>query len=91
MGGGTKRNAPNSTAQRSRKDFKQVGLLTQIFMFVQSFICMEGKFMIPIQEDTFLFCYSQHLARLCIGPIEGLFELTQRPSRALNWPLAVLS
>ena len=46
--------------------------------------------MIPNQEDTFLFCYSQHLARLCIGPIEGLFELTRRPSRALDSPRALL-
>ena len=40
--------------------------------------------MTPCQGNTILFCSSQQLPQLHIGPLKGFFELTQRPSRALN-------
>ena len=43
---------------------------------------------IPCQGNTFLFCFSPPSSPS--GTLEGLFELTQRPSRALNLPRALL-
>ena len=45
--------------------------------------------MTPHRGNTVLFRSSQQLPRLCLGP-EGLFELTRRPSRALDSPHALL-
>ena len=42
------------------------------------------------QWNTFLFRSSQQLPRLCLGPMKWLFDLTQRPSRALDSPRALL-
>ena len=38
------------------------------------------------QGNAFLFRSSQQLPSLGLGPSEGLFELTRRPSRALDSP-----
>ena len=38
----------------------------------------------PRHEVTNLFCSFQQLLSLCLNPLEGLFELTWRPSRAFN-------
>ena len=58
----------------------------------KSLVCLEGKPMTPHREDTFLYRSSQHIPRLCLGPmkVEGLFELKRRPSRALDSPRALL-
>ena len=34
--------------------------------------------------------FSLNLFCLGLGPLKGFFELTRRPSRALNWPRALL-
>ena len=47
--------------------------------------------MTPSWGNTILFRSSQQLPRLRLGPSKGFFELTQRPSRALNSPRALLS
>ena len=44
--------------------------------------------MTPHRGNTILFRSSQQLPRLHLGP--GLFELTRRPSRALDLPRALL-
>ena len=46
--------------------------------------------MTPCLGNTILFRSSQQLPRLCLGPSKGFFELTRRPSRALNLPRALL-
>ena len=46
--------------------------------------------MTPCRGNTFLFRSSQQLPRLRIGTLEGLFELTRRPSRVLDSPCALL-
>ena len=46
--------------------------------------------MTPCRGNTFLFRSSQQLPRLRLGPLKGFFELTQRPSRALDSPYALL-
>ena len=45
--------------------------------------------MAPHQGNTILFCSSQQLPCLCLGPFEGFFELTLRPSRSLESPCAL--
>ena len=56
------------------------------FLFVKKLlICLEGKSMTPHWGNTILFRSSQQL------PLEGLFELTRRPSWALDLPRALLS
>ena len=45
--------------------------------------------MTPHRGKTVLFRSSQQLPCLCLGP-EGLFELTRRPSRALDSPRTLL-
>ena len=42
------------------------------------------------REDAFLFRSSQQLPRLCLA-LEGLFELTDRPSKALKLTSCVAS
>ena len=46
--------------------------------------------MILGQVKTFLFRSSQQLPRVRLEPLKGFFELTQRPSRALDSPRALL-
>ena len=41
-------------------------------------------------QDTYHFGYFQQLPCIGLRPLKGLFELTQRPSRALNSPHALL-
>ena len=43
-----------------------------------------------IKEHFAIFRSSQLLPHLSLPTLKGLFELTQRPSRALNWPRALL-
>ena len=45
--------------------------------------------MTPYRGNTILFCSSQQLPLLRLRPLKGLFELTQRSSRALNLPCAL--
>ena len=70
-------------------------------------VCLEGKSMTPCWGNTVLFRSYQQLPCPCLGPLKGavsaqkalfqapsqkgLFELTQRPSRALYSPCALLS
>ena len=44
--------------------------------------------MTPHQGNTILFRSFQQLPRLRLGTLEGLFELTRRPSQALDSPRA---
>ena len=46
--------------------------------------------MTPHRGNNILFCSSQQLPCLRLGPSKGFFELTQRPSRALDLPRALL-
>ena len=46
--------------------------------------------MTPSQENAILLRSSQLLPRLRLGPFKLLFELTWRPSQALNSPRALL-
>ena len=46
--------------------------------------------MTPNRGYAILFRSSRQLPRLCLGPLKGFFELTRRPSRALDSPPAVL-
>ena len=69
----------------------QVYTLTQSFSFFilnKSLIRLRGKSMTPTTR-TILF--SQQLPCLALGPLKGLFELTQHLSRALNLPSYVVS
>ena len=59
----------------------QVWPLTQYF---SSFTFCKKKSMTPRREDIVLFCFSQQLPSSPSGTLEGLFELTQCPSRALS-------
>ena len=59
----------------------KVGPLIQFFS--DGFFCLIG-------EQTVLFHSSHQLARLNLGPLKGSFELTWRPSRALDSPHASL-
>ena len=45
----------------------------------------------PLVGDTFLFRFSQQLPHLRLKPFTFFFELTRRPSRALNLTLNVVS
>ena len=56
----------------------------------KSLICLEGKSITPHHGNTILFRSSQQLPRLRLGPLKGFFDLTRRPSRALNSPCALL-
>ena len=47
--------------------------------------------MTPDRGNAILFRSSQQLPRLRLGTLEGLFELTPRPSRALDSPCALLT
>ena len=42
-------------------------------------------------NGTFLFHSSQQHPRLHLGPLKGFFDLTRCPSRAFDWPRALLS
>ena len=44
----------------------------------------------PHKGNIILFRSSQQLPHLCLGPSKGFFELTQRPSQALDSPRALL-
>ena len=46
--------------------------------------------MTPCRGKIILFCSSQQLPRLCLGPVKGFFELTRHPSQALDSPRALL-
>ena len=46
--------------------------------------------MTPCRGNTILFRSSQQLSRLRLGPSKGFFELTRRPSWALDSPRALL-
>ena len=46
--------------------------------------------MTPHRGNTILFRSSQQLPRLRLKPLKGFFELTRRPSRALDLPRALL-
>ena len=46
--------------------------------------------MTPRWGNTILFRSSQQLPRLRLGPLKGFFELTGRPSRALDSPHTLL-
>ena len=46
--------------------------------------------MTPRRGNTILFRSFQQLPRLRLGPLKVFFELTQRPSRALDSPRALL-
>ena len=46
--------------------------------------------MTPHRGNTILFRSSQQLPRLRLGPSKGFFELTRRPSQALDSPRALL-
>ena len=46
--------------------------------------------MTPHEGNTFLFRSSQQLPHLRLGTLKGLFELTRRPSQALDSPRALL-
>ena len=46
--------------------------------------------MTPSRENTILFRSSQQLPRLRLGASKGFFELTRRPSWALDSPRALL-
>ena len=46
--------------------------------------------MTPDRGNTFTFRSSQQLSCLRLGPSKGFFELTWRPSRALDSPCALL-
>ena len=61
------------------------------FLFVKnSLLCLKGNSMPPCRGNAVLFCSSQQLPCLCLGPLKGFFELTRRPSRALDSPRALL-
>ena len=47
--------------------------------------------MTPRRGNAILFRSSQQLPRLRLGPLKGFFELTRRPSRALDSPRALLA
>ena len=46
--------------------------------------------MTPPRGNIVLFHSSKQLTRLRLEPLKAFFELTQRPSRALNLPCALL-
>ena len=55
----------------------QVWPLTQFFPFPfrkKSLICLEGKSMTPHRGNTILFCSSQQLPRLRLGPSKGFLS-----------------
>ena len=62
------------------------GLATNSVCFCFLFVF----FLFPHRGNTFLFRSSKQLPRLRLGPLKGFFELTRRPSRALNSPCALL-
>ena len=68
------------------------GLVTNsilLFPFREkSLICLDGKLMNPSLGNTFLFRSYQQLPPS--PTLKGLFELTQRPSMALDLPRALL-
>ena len=52
-------------------------------------ICLKGKSMTPrCQGNAILFLSATPLS--LSRTLEGLFELTRRPSRALTWPCVLL-
>ena len=56
---------------------KQVWRLTQFFpvsFCKKSLICLEGKSMTPLRENTILFCSSHQLPRLHLGPLMGFLS-----------------
>ena len=53
-------------------------------MSKKSLIRLEGNSMTP--RHAFLFCSSHQQPCLCLGPLEDLFEVKLRPSRALSLP-----
>ena len=55
----------------------------------KSLICLKGNSMTPHEGNIILFRSSQQLPCLCL--LEGLLEVTQRPSRALDSPRALLA
>ena len=63
----------------------QVRSLTQFFICKKVLVCLEGKSMTPRRGNIILFSSSQQLLYLSLlSTPEGLFELTQYPSRAVN-------
>ena len=60
------------------------------FFCKKQLICLEGKSVTPCRGNIILFRSSQQLPRLRLGPLKGFFELTRRPSRALNLSCALL-
>ena len=51
------------------------GLATNSFPFREnSLICLEGKSMTPLRENTILFRSSQQLPRLRLGPLKGFLS-----------------
>ena len=60
-------------------------------MGVKSLICLEGKSMTLLRRNTILLRSSQQLRTSSPSQtLEGLFELTRRPSRALDLPCVLL-
>ena len=69
--------------QNRLQTVEQVWPPTQFFPFVKkSLTCHRG--------NIILFHSSKQLPRLHLGPLKEFFELTQRPSRAINLPCASL-
>ena len=56
----------------------------------KSLIGLEDKSMTRCWGSTNFFRPSQQLPCLCIEPLKGFFELTLRPSKALDLPLVLL-
>ena len=54
----------------------QVWPLTQFFLFIhwKSLICLEGKSMTPQRGNTILFCSSQQLPLLRLGPLKSFLS-----------------
>ena len=72
---------------------QQVWPLTHFFLFPfckNSLICLEGKSMTPLRGNTNSLPFLPATPSSPSRTLQGLFELTRRPSRALDLPRALL-
>ena len=73
-------------------DMSQVWPLTHFLACSVSFLLKIGQINDPLMGKHYIFSsvFLQQLPHLCLKTLEGFFELTRRPSRALDSPRALL-
>ena len=82
---GPQRECQEHSGEVSQQQQPQVWPLTH-FCWKKSLICLEGKLLTPHRGNTIIFCSSQQLHRLRLGPLKGFlswYGALQGPSSRL--------